>query len=173
MTKFKLITYLALPIALIATLFGSLQSVAPLDGQVYAVQPGSTVWGIRAALASKSNTMILAKDQMYLFVWNIRDGWAFAGLNASGRGATEIADDILSGGNFVNIKTMSQLSNMLKANGWQAVAASQVPNVIHSAVATSSNWLTIMSGGLPTFVVVPAGIFVIPDGLMGDEPILQ
>jgi hypothetical protein len=149
-----------------AMLGGITRGVAPaVDGNVYSLQLGSTLHGIRAALAEKSGTMILAKDDLILFMWGVHDGWAFAGINAKTQSAVNVMKQVMAGANLVNINTMRDLAAFLKEHGFEVVTASQVPQVVHAAVGSSTGWLARLAGSMPTVLVLPVGVLLTPEEL--------
>lgn len=131
----------------------------PADGMVHAMNMGNVIWGMKAAIAEKPGTLIMMKDSQVLLMWSLKNrGWAFVAIDASNKLTLSNFVNVIGGrGNLINGKETQALIDVLKNNGWKAVSASQVPEVIKIALATSSSWLTTMASNMTTFlfVVVP------------------
>lgn len=142
---------------------GCAAATGPLDGQVYALQLGSTMWGIKSAIEGRAGTMVMMKDNMIMFMWTLENGWAFAVVDANKQKAvTDLAK--IGGGNYVNTKTMTDLVDTLRKSGWEIATGSQIPNVIKVAAATSGSWLSGLANSMTSFFVFPLG-WLEPDQL--------
>lgn len=131
------------------------QGPAMLPGDVLSLQLGSTLWGLRACIAEKVSTFIMVKDNMYLFIWPIADGWGFAGAYADKQAAIQNIDLILPG-NFASAKSVGELTSHLKDNGWKVIAAAEVPQALKAAISATGGWLAAMASDMVSFLVLPA-----------------
>lgn len=132
--------------------------VAPIDGEVYALMPGTIIHGIQSAMRAESGTRILSDGTRYVFMWQIEDGLAFVGIN-SNKGMLDVMKDVFGNGNYVNPRTMKELWSILSQKGWTEVPPSAVPTIIQTAVLTSSNWLVTLSQSMTTLLIMPTGWF--------------
>lgn len=161
----KAVIFLVIVAMLGAILACAGEGAVIMDGNVYGLQLGSTLWGIKAALAEKSGTFIMNKDNLYMFGWAIKNGWAFSVIDPNKLSAVEDMTKIFNG-NQVNVKTMTGLVDFLKANGWQIISASEVPAAIATSATNVSAWLVGLSKGLVSFLVVP---FAYQDGFNKED----
>lgn len=135
---------------------------APPDGVLYALQPGSTMHGIRSVLQAAPSTQILAKDGLYMFAWPLDNGWAFATV---GKNVTPEQFLAMAGGKgqLASNKTVSELAKFLADKGWKSIPVSAVPVALREAfgvtVAEASSVLAQTGTTLVSFLVMP----VIPD----------
>ena len=143
----KLYTNLVLGLILVALLTGCAGvQMAPSEvGQVYALQLGSTQWGVGRVAQGAVDTFVMSDGQgHYMLSWAINDAWAFLTCRF---GAGEcVTDDILQKANVVNATTMSEFVSCLEEHGWKMISASELPALIASA----------FSPIMPTFIFVPA-----------------
>ena len=145
--------------------------IAPPGSEVYAVHIGSTVNGIKAALAGRSGTYILQRKDVIMFGWSIKDAWAFATVSAKSGSPIKNFAHVAKTGNLVNCKTFTELVSLLKYNGWKAIPASAVPVGLKTAVASSTVAELMRWAGntMTSFLVVPVGAVTPPDELMNQE----
>ena len=152
----KLLEHLVVTI-LVLSLMGC-AGAAPPDGVLYALQPGSTMAGIRAAMQAAPHTQIMVKDSVYMFAWPLDNGWAFAtiGKNIT---AQEFFQMTGGKGQMANNKTISDLAKFLANNGWKSIPASAVPVALREAfgVAVAEVSTALASAGvtLVSFMVMP------------------
>lgn len=133
-----------------------------VDGQVYSVFARTTLYGIHQAMIGKPGTAILAKDGAFLFVWNIENGFAFAGIRAK-QAISNMRD--ITNGNFVNANTAKDFAKWLAANGWAKIARDEVPSYLRKAIVKAiagAGWLNNMVNTLPTFIFVFPTMPVMP-----------
>jgi len=146
-------------IAIISLLLSACAGAAlppPPDGEILALQVGTTVNGIRAALGEIPGTFIMMRDTgNVVFIWPLKEGWAFTAINTASKQTLDIAGDIARGGNFCNCKTIADLVDALMKNGWKVVVAKEVPAIVWEGYGTVANWLVALSNIMPTFVFVP------------------
>ncbi len=142
-------------------------AIAPLDNQVVAIRLGCTLWGIQRAIAEKYDTMIMMKGNSFLFVWSVKDTWAFAGINMDKMVHLSDFAQIGKNGNIVNAKTMGDLASYLKDNGWEVISASQLPQIVKVGITASASAQAFAKLGhsFTTFLVLPAGMFATPEQL--------
>ncbi len=146
-----------------AAVSASNNNIAPQIGEVYAVQIGQTLWGMKQAVLEKAGTMILQKDNLLTFVWTVQDGWCFAVLNSGSKTAVEDFAEIAKGGNMVNPRTMADLVSWMREHGWSLVSPGEIPAFIVTAIEGSAGWLANIASNMTTFLVFPSGI-VPPEG---------
>jgi hypothetical protein len=164
LTKFTLIIMLAtLPLAACAG-----TQVAPPDGQVVAVQIGTTLWGMRSAILEKPGTMIFMRDDLISFWWTLQDGWAFATINWTNKAPVGQFADIAKNGNFINCHDAACLSDVMRNNGWKLIGAREVPAAIRTSLSASSSWLISMAQSMPTFLVIPVDMLHSSDKIIYD-----
>ncbi len=133
-------------------------SIAPITNQVYATQLGSTLWGVEQALAGRAGTAIMSRGDNYLFIWSVKDAFAFVGVNSKGISMTNAAD-VFANGNLVDVKTLKQLQSGLSDSGWQIVKNTDVPSkIITLFQAGASVLLRELAKLNATFLVLPAGL---------------
>lgn len=158
-----LLTALALLCSGCAAIQASVPNNAPIYGEVYAVQIGQTMWGMKQAVAEKAGTLIMQKDNMLTFIWSVKDGWCFAVLNSGSHTAIEDFAQVAKGGNMVNPRTMSDLVTWMQEHGWNAVSSKEIPTYIVAAIESSAVWLANLASNMTTFLILP-GYIQPPEG---------
>jgi hypothetical protein len=143
-------------------LFSGCAGASILDNQVIPAQLGTTLWMMKQAVQGGSTTMIMAKDNLYLFMGAVEGGWVFSVIDAGKKAPVEEFSKIVGSGNFANAKTMGDLASFLKEHGWKIVTASEIPQVISAALGSAGSWLSNMATSMTSFVVLPAGVFIDP-----------
>src|SRR3990172_5920222 len=107
----------------------------PPDNAVYTLQLGSTAWGIARAVAEKPGTLLMAKDNCDLFVWSLRDSWAFVGIDVSKMKSLYDWSQISGGASLVNAKTMGDMEKFLTGTaGWRIITSAELPAKIVSSL---------------------------------------
>lgn len=137
-------------------------SIAPADGQVYAIHLRSTLHGMQQASRGALGTQLFRRGDLYTFVWNIKDGWGFATINTVSKSPIRDFAQIAKHGSFANTKTMGDLINCLAENGWRPIVPAALPTGVVSALEVSGSWLTTLAGSMTSFLVVPAGTLLTP-----------
>jgi hypothetical protein len=158
-----LLTALALLCSGCVAIHASTNNIAPVYGEVYAVQIGQTMWGMKQVIAEKAGTLIMQKDNMLTFIWSVKDGWCFAVLNSNSKTAVENFAQIAKGGNMVSPRTMSDLVTWMQKNGWSAVSSKEIPTYIVAAIESSAVWLANLASNMTTFLILP-GYIQPPEG---------
>jgi hypothetical protein len=140
----------------------SLVNVAPPDNEVIPLHLNSTLWGIEQAMSSASGTYTLTRGKdCVLFVWQVGDGWAFAGINIEkARAMKELAT--IAKGNVVNANTMNDLVEWLESNGWTVVPSGGLSAATRAFITAS---IQATASSMPTFLVLPAGMLLPPEEL--------
>ena len=132
-------------------------------GYVETLQLRSTFWGIQQAALGKPDTMLLMKDQVVVFMWCVKDAWAFVGINlASSNGAVDFSG-MIKEANLVNAREMKDVADFLKTLGYNQVTPDKLPPALLTAAAQGNGWLISMAQNLITVLVVPAGVFTMPE----------
>lgn len=117
--------------------------MSPPDGQIYALQLGSTQWGMARVAKGAFDTFAMTDGNgHYMLSWSINDAWAF--LTCKYGAEKCVTDDLLQKGNLVNATTMSEFVTWLQDHGWKVVSASELPAMLAQAAAV-----------MPTFIIVP------------------
>jgi len=147
---------------------GFLAAVAQPDpmvsqGYVESLQLRSTFWGIRQAATGQPGTMLMMKDQAVVFLWSLRDAWAFVGVNFNGEASAVNFSGVIKEANLVNARDMKDVADFLKQIGYQQVTPDKLPPALATAAAQGSGWLVNMAQNLVTVLVVPAGVFTMPE----------
>lgn len=156
----KNITYFLFILAVLTGLsFAGVSTAFPSGGDVYYASFGQTITGIQRAVNGQSGTMIMAKDNMMLFMWTMEKGWCFAGVNIATQNAIHTLRDVSGGGNLVNARTMADVVDFLEKHGWELVSTSAVPQAVKTAALSAGTWLSALASTMPTFFVMPAGTF--------------
>ncbi len=160
----KKVISLILALAFLVTgLLATMGQPAISPGYVETLQLRSTFWGIQQAALGKPDTMVLMKDQIVVFMWCVKDAWAFVGINlASSNGAVDFSG-MIKEANLVNANEMKDVADFLKQLGYQQVTPDKLPPALLTAAAQGSGWLVSMASNLITVLVVPAGIFTLPE----------
>ncbi len=160
----KKILTLILALAFLSTgLLATMGQPAIQPGYVETLQLRSTFWGIQQAAMGKPDTMLLMKDQVVVFMWCVKDAWAFVGVNlASAPSAVDFAG-VVKEANLINANEMKDVADFLKNLGYQQVTPDKLPPVLLTAAAQGSGWLVNMASNLVTVLVVPAGVFTLPE----------
>lgn len=127
----------------------------PADMQAVPLQLRSTVWGIEQAMAGRTGSIMMMKDNLLLFGWGIKDGWGFALMNSSTRPIHNYSE-VIPKGSIVNARTMKDFVTCLERGGWKVVTASQLPQTFAWILKTAS---LVLANSLTTFLVVPASAF--------------
>lgn len=163
----KLLMFAVFLAGLAAMLFGNF--MPPANGEVYALQPGTTIWGIQNALAGRHDTMILTNGDSWLFVFRVGESWGFSGINPSTLKGVD-ARSIFGNGNVANAKTVGDVVDFLKTNGWVVAGKELVPKSIVGLVSNAVMDIGRLGSALTTFVYIPAGV-KIPDEWLPAEKI--
>ncbi len=158
----KIVTFLTLlvmfAVSFLVTRVAKEGAIAPSDNQVVSMQLNSTLWGIRQALAGAPGAYIMSRGDCMLFMWQIEDAWAFAGINIEkAQAMRELA--VISKGNVVNVNTMSDMVKWLEEGGWKVVPSAGLSEATRLFISAS---LSYTASAMPTFLVLPAGMFL-PD----------
>ena len=162
--KAKILAVMTLLAMVIVTLLGIGElGVAPPVGQVEALQLRSTLWGIRQAATGQPGTMLMMKDQAVVFLWTVKDAWAFTGVNFAGQPQAIDFVSKITNGNLVNARDMSDIVRFMEGIGFQQVTPDKLPPAIITAAAQGVGWLADMAQRMVTILVVPAGIFTLPE----------
>lgn len=152
-------------IVLIIALLGAVvqETIAPSSGYVELVQLRSTLWGIEQAVMGKSGTMLFMKDQVVVFMWSVKDAWAFAGVNFAGQPqAVDFAAQVQKA-NLVGAKDMRDIARFLETLGFTRVTPDKLPPVLTAAAAQGAGWLAEMAQRMVTVLIIPAGLFIMPE----------
>jgi hypothetical protein len=159
----KLITAILMIGVLITGMLTAVAQPAIQPGHVEILQLRSTLWGIQQAALGRPDTMLLMKDQTVVFMWVVKDAWAFIGINtASTPSAVDFAG-VLKEANLVNAKEMKDVADFLKKLGYQQVTPDKLPPAVLSAAAQGTGWLAHMASNLVTVLVIPVGVFTLPE----------
>lgn len=137
------------------------EAVAPPDGQVLALQVRTAEYIVKQALSGVSSTKIYTDGNLYMFMRYLGDGWGFVIVDTTNPDVTKTLGDV--GGNIASAKSVSDLTGYLLTNGWKAVTASQVPQGVKAVLVGAGNTLQTAATSLTSFIVVPAGIFELPE----------
>jgi len=137
-------------------------SNAPTYGQVFELQLQSTLWGMQQAAKGASGTSIFQKDNLITFLWTLKDGWAFVTIDISSSNPVKQFIDLSGRGNFVNPRSMSDIVRGMTESGWRVIPASQLPEVVVTALQPGSSLLGLAAGGTTSLLVVPADILMTP-----------
>src|SRR3990167_5666404 len=92
------ITILAMLAAVIGSFAAFHNPIAPVTGDVLAVHSGTVIKGIEYALAGRAGTGIMGKGDYLMFIWNIRDGFAFVALDTTNKVPIMTTNEILAHG---------------------------------------------------------------------------
>lgn len=138
-------TNLVLGLVLVALLTGcaGVQMAPSQAGQVYALQLGSTHWGVARVAKGAVDTFAMTDGNgNYFLSWAINDAWAF--LTCKFGADTCVTDDLLQKANIVNAATMSEFVSWLEEHGWKMISASELPAL-----------LSVAASVMPTFIIIP------------------
>lgn len=129
------------------------------DGMVEAIHYGTVVHGLKAVMAETPFTYIMAKKDLTMLIWSLRqNGWAFVVLSTK-NGIVNPIDtwEAVTGGkgNLCNATTFRMLQDTLEQNGWKVITTATVAETIRDGIAAMAVWGTRV---MPTFLVFPAGI---------------
>jgi len=159
----KLLSVLMALAFLVTGLLATMGQPAIQPGQVETLQLRSTLWGIQQAALGRPGTMLLMKEQVVVFMWTVKDAWAFVGVNlASAPSAVDFAG-VVKEANLVNANEMDDVASFLKDLGYTRVSPDKLPPLILTAATQGSGWLVGMAQNMVTVLVVPAGIFTLPE----------
>lgn len=124
--------------------------MAPTDpSQVYALQLGSTQWGVARAVTGAFDTFIMSDGSgNYMFSWAINDAWAF--LSCKWGGGACVQSELLQKANLVNATTIGQFRAWLEEHGWKVVTPAELPTLLAAVLEGAATFM-------PTFLIVPAG----------------
>lgn len=127
---------------------------ALIDGQVLALQPQTTLAGIRAALAGAPETVVMWKDGVTLTAWPQSGGWGFAVLNCNCGDPIGAFNYVTGGkGNWIPAARMSDLELSLRQLGWEKVSGG-----LSSGLTAASQAAQGMGQAMIGILVVPVGI---------------
>ena len=134
------------------------QALVPLNGDVWAVQPGTTIYWIEASLQGAKGTQIFQKGSDMLFTFPVGErGYGFTMIRAAGQDVKAVSDWARATGgkaNLVNYPTIENFLSYMKEQGWKAVPAAKVAKDTAYSILKS---LTMVVGDLWTIFVLPAG----------------
>lgn len=133
------------------------------DGQVFAIHLGTTLWGMQQALASKTGTFIMERGGSYLFFWNLENAWCFKGVTESQRAIEDIK--AITGGNLVSGNTMREIKSFMESQGWKLIPAAEVPISLSNSITTAAQSIYTWAASTVTFLLVPPGLFEMPEGV--------
>lgn len=109
---------------------GAVVPPQPPDAQVYALQIGTTIYGIRDALAGAPGSQIWMKDNMMTFMWSVKgQGVGMYLIDIKTFATANSLQELLSKaglGNLTNYKTAEDFRNFLSTNGWKIITAEEV-----------------------------------------------
>jgi len=132
-------------------------SAAPaIDGQVVALQLGSTVWGIQRAVMGKPDAYVFGNQARDAFavVWNVKDAWGFFLIKDTGNAVKDFKT-LFSGGNITNVNTISNFTKYLCDEGWQILSTKDMPDLLVRMASAPAQALLTLAQSFPTFLVLP------------------
>lgn len=132
-------------------------SAAPaIDGQVVALQLGSTVWGIQRAVMGKPDAYVFANQAKDAFavVWNIKDAWGFFLVKDTGNLVGDFKT-LFGGGNVTNVNTISNFTKYLCEEGWTILNTKEMPDLLIKMASAPAQALMQLASSFPTFLVLP------------------
>lgn len=146
-------------LALILSACGAYQlGSVPLTGDVWVVQPGTTIYWIEASLQGATGTQIFQKGNDLLFTFPVSQGYGFTMMNAADNSARAVKDWAAATGgkaNLANLPTMENFIKYMEENGWKSIPAA---NVAKNTAYGILKALTIVVGDLWTIIVLPVGV---------------
>lgn len=151
---------------LIAILLSSCAPVAPLapiiDGQVEALQPGTTLWVIKGAAYERFQTFAMRYQQsdIYLFARFMNSGrtWGYSIVDAA-------KNMLVLYGNCATCNTMDDLVQDALKNGWNFVKPTALlPGTFYKEVDAAL--LRIGSWVTTPMLILPAGVLDIPEDIL-------
>lgn len=109
----------------------------PIVNSVVPLQSGSVLYGIRACVQGLPGTSIMSNGQYLVFVWTYpnQSAAAFFAVDSSGN-AINFLEQIWKGGNYANVKTVSELISTMKANGWSLVTPEVISGTLLNMIGT-------------------------------------
>jgi hypothetical protein len=131
LTIIAVLIFMALPFAAnFLDLFHFQTAPPPMDGDVYLLQPGTTLYGINRAINGGTGTEMWKLHgpyrDMVTFFWGIPNkGSGYVVLNMEGGNVAPLANFFKATegkGNYVNIQTADQFRAYLKAGGWEKIS---------------------------------------------------
>lgn len=143
----------------------SIDDVVPPNGQVFAIQLRSTLWGMEQAAKGASGTAVMAKDNLVTFIWSLKDGWGFATIDTNAKEAVKNFVQVARNGNFVNVTSLRGLVAELHKEGWRIIPAAEVPIEITKALSAGGSWLSALAAGEASFLLLPGGMNITEDVL--------
>lgn len=159
----KLISTFLMLAVLVTGFLAAIDQPTVSPGYVETLQLRSTFWGIQQAALGKPDTILMMKDQIVVFLWPVKDAWAFVGVNlASSNGAVDFSG-VIKEANLVDAREMKDVADFLKQLGYQQVTPDKLPPALLTAAAQGNGWLVSMAQNLITVLVVPAGVFTLPE----------
>ena len=152
-------TSTVLSVMLVLSLLSACAPVSPLniiDGQVMALQLGSTVWGIQRAVLGKPDAYVFANQAKDAFavVWNIKDAWGFFLVKDTGNLVGDFKT-LFFGGNVANVNTISSFTKYLCEEGWQLLSTKEMPDLLVRMASAPAQAMLQLSQSFPTFLVLP------------------
>lgn len=130
--------------------------VAPLDGDVIALQYRSIVYGMQDALKQGTQfPRIFGRDGYLLFTWRLGQGWGFSVVDTMRGNAMRSVQDSLQG----QLATCHDMRNIedfaVNTLGWHRVLPSEVPLWLTNALSSVATFATQASTSLTTLFVFP------------------
>ncbi len=147
---------------LILTLLCGCAGPQMLAGDVIPLQTGSTLWGIQQAALGKPGTVILVKDTITIFAWPVSENYGMAVVNSNTKEAVTKFAELGLKGNLTGVRDASDMIRSFGKEGWTKVTPDKLHPEILAGLASAKSWLVMMASNMPTFVIMPAGIFPVP-----------
>lgn len=154
------------------------------DGEAYAARLQTSAYAIREAFANAPLTQRFI-DPTGRFVVALKPygtEWYYGFVDLTKKSMFTICKEMNGCGAFANAKSISEIVDTLKANGWKSIPASAIPAAVRTVLlfrlsALQSAWFIRLSGTVssPIFVFgsmlnVPYKILVPDSSLIEDVP---
>lgn len=163
--------YLMWTIVIISMLLSAcgVESVAPPDGVIYALQYGTTLHGVKQALNGATGAQIFLREATgnVTFVWPFQDGWAY--FSICQQGCTSMEEAIRNTGgkaSLLNANDMRKVREIMEYNGWKLITAAEVPTAVKTALVNVTAAADVIGSTFFTWVVFPFVPATVPDGAM-------
>jgi hypothetical protein len=143
------------------------------EGEAYAARLQTSLYAIQEAFrgAPLTQRFIDPSGRYLAALMPQGDAWYVGFVDMAKKSMFTTCQQLQNCGAFVNSRSAGELAEAMKANGWKAIAASQVPATLKTYFLyhmgwLKSAWFVRLSGVVANPILVPVGMFSVPDQIL-------
>lgn len=144
-----------------------------LQGQVEAIQTGTSYWVVREVLRGAPNAFAIGKDGMTLFAAPMREagGWGTVALNLKSE-MPLLEWAICSGGtgSFYGCSDMASLISRALEKGYDFISPDKLPAPFVREIMRAGSWISTVP---LTILVMPIGVSDIPYDILPEPGVKE